>query len=76
MADFLSFERMEITAGERHGHTKYLCRIHSFMNNNQIMLDVQIELPHSDRKFSEIEREIALAIHEAINPSRLVPKPP
>jgi hypothetical protein len=69
---FLSFERMEMVAGERLGRTRFACRIHSFLNNKEINMDVTIELPHSDRKVSEIEKDIALAIHEAIDPTRLV----
>jgi hypothetical protein len=72
ISEFLSFEKIEIEAGSRKGFTSYLCRVKSLQNNKEITLNVQIELPHSDKTLSEIEREIARAIHEATNPARLV----
>jgi hypothetical protein len=70
-SDFLSFERIEIEAGKRHLHTAYVCRIKSLLNNSVIEFDVRLELPHSDKKLSEVEHEIASLIHEATNPTRL-----
>jgi hypothetical protein len=72
IGEFLSFEKIEIEAGTRNGFTSYFCRIKSFQNNKEITLNVHIELPHSDKTLSEIEREIAHAIHESTNPARLV----
>jgi hypothetical protein len=69
--EFLSFEKIEIEGGARQRHTSYFCRIKSLHNGKEININVQIELPHSDKTLSEIEREIAQAIHEAINPARL-----
>jgi hypothetical protein len=69
--DFISFEKIEIEAGTRPGFTSYFCRIKSLRDDQEIDLNVQIELPHSDKTLSEIQREIAQAIHEATNPAHL-----
>lgn len=71
MTDLIEFERIEIAGGERRGHTVYVCRIKSVLNEQLVELQVKIELPYSDKKLSEIWHEIAKAIHEATNPARL-----
>jgi hypothetical protein len=71
LRDFLDFQKIEIEAGQRQQHTAYFCRIKSLLNSVAIDISVQIELPHSDKKLSEVEHEIAQAIHEATNPARL-----
>jgi hypothetical protein len=71
LKEFLDFEKIEIEAGIRQNHTSYLCRIKSYYNYKEINLDVRIELPHSDKKLSQIRYDIVLAIHEAINPALL-----
>jgi hypothetical protein len=68
---FLTFEKIEIEGGTRQSHTSYICQIKSRHDGKEINLNVQIELPHSDKTLSEIEHEIAQAIHEATNPARL-----
>jgi hypothetical protein len=75
ISEFLTFEKIEIEAGARQRHTSYVCRIKSFHDNKEINLNVRIELPHSDKKLSEIEHEIALSIHKATNPARLNQSP-
>lgn len=71
MDDFLTFERFEIEGGERQFRTAFVCRIKSLLKGDVIEMSVRIELPHSDKKLSEIQHEIAAAIHEATNPTRL-----
>jgi hypothetical protein len=70
-SEFLSFEKIEIEGGQRMGHTAYACRIKSLLNDNVVELHVRVELPHSDRKLSEVEHEIATLIHKATDPTRL-----
>lgn len=72
MRDFLTFERIEIEHGERGGRTAYVCRIRSLLRGLIIELDARVELPYADKKLSEIEQEVAAAIHEATNPQRLL----
>lgn len=67
----LRFERIAIEGGERQGRTSYNCFIKSLHNGKVIELTALVELPYSDKKLSEIEHEIAQAIHEATNPARL-----
>jgi hypothetical protein len=71
MKDFLSFDRIEMTSGKRNGRTSFVCTVHSLLGDNEITLETSVELPHSDRKLSDIEREIAQVIHDATNPTRL-----
>jgi hypothetical protein len=70
-SDFLTFERIGIEGGERPMRTSYVCLIKSILIGNVVELTARIELPHTDKKLSEIEHDIAAAIHEATNPARL-----
>lgn len=74
---FLTFERIEMEGSG--ANTVFVCRIKSLLENGQVVeLSVRIEFPHSDKTISEIQHDIASAIHEATDPARLTPmsKPP
>ena len=71
MSDFLSFEKMKIEGGERNSRTVYDCQIKSLLNGEIVELTAKVELPYSDKKISEIQQDIASAIHAATNPARL-----
>jgi hypothetical protein len=73
VTEFLDFQKLEMEHGTRRGHTAYKCKIKSMFGGTVLELDVLIELPHSDKKLSEIHREIIDAIHKATNPQRLDP---
>jgi hypothetical protein len=65
----LSFERVEMEGSEvKKEHTTYVCRIKYLGDGMPLLLHVTIDLPHADRKFSELQREIANRIHKATSP--------
>jgi hypothetical protein len=70
---FLSFERIEMEESTiKKEHTTYVCRIKSLYDGSSLTLHVSIDLPHADRKLSELRMEIATHIHKATNPDRLL----
>jgi hypothetical protein len=66
---FLTFERIEMEG--RGSNTVFVCEIKSLLNGKVVELRVRLELPHSDKMISEIQHDIASAIHEATDPARL-----
>jgi hypothetical protein len=70
VGESIAFEKIEIEAGQRSKHTAYVCRIKSLLNGSEIVMSVRVELPHSDKKLSEVEHEILSLIHQATNPDR------
>ena len=71
LADFLTFEKITIEGGSLPGNSVFHCQITSTLNGVSLKFTTSVELPYSNKTIEQIQKEVARAIHEAIDPNRI-----